>query len=327
MASSEFFGDNPILCAAVQCLAIPTAENADSGFGRSPTYSAYKGRIVILLHRIILRGAVVYLWIASAFGIGALAGVAVSSRFFSAAMKESERERDFTQASDRNIILHAFRRELGNWIVRRSADRFRTLCKVVFAEAADLLKADTAKQTEIYRDIVARRENYQDFDFFGTRDYVLYDDAGFSGLDEAGACYRDIVIFQTALSSLFPHWKRFNPVDGFRADHLDDYIRRIADTRFMRRVERAVEDYRIFEKGREAGNSVYSYETPSLTVRRVSHFAEIRYGVHFKDTDEYGLYGVFVPDHADRPIAGAYRSDATFQREEPLNALSEDVSA
>ena len=63
------------------------------------------------------------------------------------------------------------------------------------------------------------------------------------------------------------------------------------------------------------------YETHTLAVFRVPHFAEIRWGFHFKDTDEYGLYGAFYADDRDKPYEQYYRSDRMFEAQAHLDHL------
>jgi hypothetical protein len=65
------------------------------------------------------------------------------------------------------------------------------------------------------------------------------------------------------------------------------------------------------------------YETATFSVRQVPHFAEIRYGVHFNNTDESGLYTVFYGDRDD-PYIGFYRSDAGFTKEINLDDIPID---
>jgi hypothetical protein len=43
-----------------------------------------------------------------------------------------------------------------------------------------------------------------------------------------------------------------------------------------------------------------------IAVSYVHHFAENRYGFHFKDTDEFGLYGSFYDDSRDKTYPLVY---------------------
>lgn len=47
-------------------------------------------------------------------------------------------------------------------------------------------------------------------------------------------------------------------------------------------------------------------------------------GFHFKDTNEYGLFGLCVADKDDRVFEGFYRSAKDFETEEYLHGLVTD---
>jgi hypothetical protein len=66
-----------------------------------------------------------------------------------------------------------------------------------------------------------------------------------------------------------------------------------------------------------------SYETDVLAVSYVPDFLQSRYGFHFKDTDEFGLYTLFVDDN-DKTYLGFYRSDREFEAEIILHYLHID---
>jgi hypothetical protein len=100
--------------------------------------------------------------------------------------------------------------------------------------------------------------------------------------------------------------------------HLETYIRQFKDARFEYRLKEAMQEFHGY---RNNTNDDLSYTTDRFSVRPVPHFAELRYGIHFTDTDEYGLYTFFLADNREKPYIGFYRSDAAFQKEIPLDAL------
>jgi len=59
------------------------------------------------------------------------------------------------------------------------------------------------------------------------------------------------------------------------------------------------------------------FETAHLAAYNVSHFAESRVGFHFRDIEEYGLYGFFA-GNGDEFFESYYRSDRTFKTETNL---------
>jgi len=99
--------------------------------------------------------------------------------------------------------------------------------------------------------------------------------------------------------------------------HLEKYVQRFKDTRFKNRLKDAIREFRVYESNKAPEPL---YETAAFSVRRVRHFAELRYGVHFKDTGEFGLYTVFNDDPGERYI-GFYRSDAAFEKEIVLDDI------
>jgi hypothetical protein len=67
---------------------------------------------------------------------------------------------------------------------------------------------------------------------------------------------------------------------------------------------------------------------PHFSVRWVPGFGDTRYGVHFKDTNEFGLYTIFFY-HDDRepdkePSEDFYRSNANFDEEIYLDDIRID---
>jgi hypothetical protein len=100
--------------------------------------------------------------------------------------------------------------------------------------------------------------------------------------------------------------------------HLEEYVEKIKDTKFRQRLVAAVEE---FYARRGGGGLTSGYETDLLAVRYVHHYAETRYGVHFKDTGEFGLYSYFYDDRKDKTYERYYRSDREFIAEIALDNL------
>ncbi|WP_210316749.1 hypothetical protein [Bradyrhizobium sp. CIR3A] len=72
---------------------------------------------------------------------------------------------------------------------------------------------------------------------------------------------------------------------------------------------------------RELGPGEPVYVTNALAVFQLPHYAETRYGFHFKDTDEYASTAPFFADNRDRPYESYYRSDRMFEAETGLDHL------
>ena len=109
----------------------------------------------------------------------------------------------------------------------------------------------------------------------------------------------------------------FTTTSDKELEHLQEYARRIIDTKFKHQLKRAMAEFRTFQK--YAPDNLGIIETPEFTIRRVSQYAEIRYGIQLKATNEFGLYGVFVADDG-KEFENYYRSDEEFKLEKILDA-------
>lgn len=166
----------------------------------------------------------------------------------------------------------------------------------------------------------------------GTRDHVLYADGlSMNSYDEVERHFRDIIRFQALQIALNENWGAINwgrtsATSGDDLAHLEKYVQRFKDTRFKNRLKNAIDEFYAYRRGKDNGLALGAeealYETATFSVCRVPHFAEVRYGIHFKDTDEFGLYGMFVFDEPDKePHSHFHRSDAGFEKESYLDDI------
>jgi hypothetical protein len=98
------------------------------------------------------------------------------------------------------------------------------------------------------------------------------------------------------------------------------------DTRLYRNIKAGMREYHFREREQDfwrAKDGELLFETAHLEAFGVSHLAESRVGFYFKDTQEFGLYGIFVGNDDD-VIESYYRTDRTFQQEEMLLPTDED---
>lgn len=223
------------------------------------------------------------------------------------------------QAHDRMNYLSVLRRELANFLIWHDPDRYVRLYSLVHAEtepvkdlAPESLRARLAGMCEKY-------PNYQDFDLIGTREYVLYGDTLTGAFEEVEQRYRDIAMFQALMIARIKSWKYFRATDAQELEHLKRYAKHVHDTKLQRRLEQAVREHYIWEAGKDAGPDDH-YESQDFSVCRVWHFAENRFGIEDKKMHQFGLYGFFVADDG-RIFKSYFRSDATFEREQHLDAL------
>lgn len=228
-------------------------------------------------------------------------------------------------ASDRSLVLEILRRELANYLVRYDPDRFLHLYRKARQVENEIDSGDNDLREAQNTLLVKRYPFYADFDLIGTRDHVLYADAfNTHAVDEIEEHYLNLVKFHSLQRAINPDWKfRQAATSEESLNHLQTYVQKIKDTRFKQRFERAVSEF--FDRGEimplviPSGSVVY--ETRILAVYHIDHFAENRYGFHFKDTSEFGLYSSFYDDERDKTYERFYRSDRKFEAETYLDHL------
>jgi hypothetical protein len=126
--------------------------------------------------------------------------------------------------------------------------------------------------------------------------------------------YHDILLFQALQTSLDKSWPAFAVASGKEFEHLKEYARQIIDSKFKEKLKRVVAEIYMLK-----AHDLNVFETPEFNARHISHYAENRYGIHLKSTDEYGLYGFFVADDG-KIFESYYRSDAEFTKVEVLHS-------
>lgn len=231
------------------------------------------------------------------------------------------------QAHDRNNLLNTWRREIANILVWRDPDRYLNLYRTLHTETSAYKSWKSAALQAKFDELCKKHPNYEDFDAFRTRLHVLYPDArSWQSDEELEAKFSDITRFQAILCTKDHKWRLFAAVSESDIQHLSEYVLKIRDTKFRLRLERAISDYYVWRAGKETetmdaeAEMMDVYEYGGTTVRHVHHFAENRYGIHFKDTNEFGLYTFFVFDDG-RISHSYYRSDQTFEVNDVLDVL------
>ncbi|WP_262298999.1 hypothetical protein [Microvirga sesbaniae] len=230
-------------------------------------------------------------------------------------------------AQDRALALAALRRELANVLIREDPDRFLRVAERARQTDLDIQKADNANRQARRKVLTDRIPYYTDFDIVGTHDHVLYADAlSWRSFEDIEQHYLAIVEFHALQHAMEEHWKDLPATSERALEHLREYVRKIKDTRFKRRIIEAEKEYFAYRQGLDEGSGTTiltrgreRYETRQLAVLPVPHVAESRLGIHFKDTDEYGIFSVFYGD--DKTFYSQYRSNATFEKETYLDTL------
>ena len=92
------------------------------------------------------------------------------------------------------------------------------------------------------------------------------------------------------------------------------------DIRLYERIQDGMREYDARtekERFREAQNGQLLFETEKMSAFHVDHPIQTRVGFHFKDINEFGLYG-FLAGDGDEFQESYYRSDRAFVTEELL---------
>jgi hypothetical protein len=274
-----------------------------------------------LLIGIVIIGAVLFF----VFGFGAKAGVRVAkdTRNFASCDVQT------AQAHDRNNLLNAYRREIANVLVWSDPDRYLEFYRTLHAEVSTYKKWKIDALQAKHDELANKFPQYEDFDAFGTRLHVLYADTRGSWSDDLAARFADITRFQTLACATY--WKDSatwfgGPTSASDLDHLTKYIPKIKDTKFALRLERAIDDYHVWCEGKcgrphwDSPIEEQTFTYRNVVVRPIESFGGSRYGVHFRDTNEHGLYSFYLFDDG-RISHSYYRSDAAFQNERRLDPL------
>lgn len=255
---------------------------------------------------------------ASVFALAA--GVWVGTKASASATRSALGRAETSQAHDRHNYLSVLRRELANLLIWRDPDRYLRLYELVHAQ----LQSNSESRLDMLRSrlsgLCEKYPHYSDFDALGTRDYVLYlDAADMLNIEDLERRYQDIVTFIALSIVTDKEWQFFHATSDKELVHLRSYVQRIKDTLLRARLEQAIHERYI---GARAENADFdsAFETAEYSVRHVHHFAETRFGIYVKKTNDFGIYGIFYADDG-RKFEKYYRSDPTFEKEQRLHVL------
>ncbi|HXQ47912.1 MAG TPA: hypothetical protein VN806_14940, partial [Caulobacteraceae bacterium] len=238
---------------------------------------------------------------AVAAGVGLLVGLAVgsamvarlASRQLGAVSQQFDKEVR-GRAGDRNRLLQMFRRELANWLVRCDPDRYARVLSEARSAEAQIAEASSDDQRRQLAEITDRFKQYDDFDLAARWDWVtLGDGLSHLGLDEVADHYLTIVRFQALSRSLDPDWRDViwqfpDLTDEQRSERCARYLQRLNDSRLKKRAMETMRYFRFYQAGGSAAGGMHmELENEAFSVRPVRHFAETRWGIHFKDTEEF----------------------------------------
>ncbi|SFO17649.1 hypothetical protein SAMN05216330_10291 [Bradyrhizobium sp. Ghvi] len=217
------------------------------------------------------------------------------------------------EANDR--YLEVLQRELANIIARDNPDRMIALYRKAQAQEREMLKADKARVQAELAALTHKYPVYEDFDKIGTKHFVPYSGEPLWGEEgELSDAYLDISKF--LILGRIQDGRSYRPV--FPEDDEKSFRRcmqELKDQTFRASLNDAVDKYYLARRVAEQSDSqMHDYEDQQIGVFHLPSYADVRYGIHLKKTDEYGVYSFFV--HDDGKISSRYaRSDATFQNE------------
>lgn len=257
-------------------------------------------------------------WGTVAIGVACLiAGFLFGSKAALSTFHDKFARHNAGRTEDRAAFLTTVRRELGNLLIWEDPMRFKDLYARLHAETSSYKFWKPGALQDAYDQIAKRYPNFGDFDVLGVRTYVLYPTARALLSDEDLAShYADLTRFVALLAATEADWRQYSPTSEDEVRHLDKYARSVLDTKFKLRLQRAIQDLYVWLSADDTGDRAFDRQLYS--VQRVNHFAENRYGVHLKDTNEHGLYSFFVSDEG-KIYHSYYRSDPTFQSEKWLD--------
>ena len=235
--------------------------------------------------------------------------------------------KDNKHEADKLLLLTTLCRELANYMIRRDPKRFLAVYKKGRA-AAEMANGTVSGESKkaLLKMLSDKYPFLSNFDIVQVRDYVLYEDAlSHFPPEDIEQTYIDIVQFK-ALGNSLKWWYDITDFEN-EEDHLGRYVQRIEDTILQQKLHLAIGQYydsRNNENDSHLEKDAYGkiFDCSWFALHRLSHKMENRYGIYFKDTDNYGIYSSFIYDNG-RMSESYYRSDQSFVLEEPLDALLE----
>src|SRR5580698_9047523 len=118
-----------------------------------------------------------WIWFAGAAILVFFVGARVGARSEQKSQATRLNELALNMASDRDLGLAMFRRELANYLVRTDPDRFLRLYRKARAAENAIEEADLDTRKAELTIITKKYPMYSDFDLVNTRGHVLYADA------------------------------------------------------------------------------------------------------------------------------------------------------
>jgi hypothetical protein len=261
------------------------------------------------------------------FAAGVLAGYA-----FRPKGKQESRSQDAitssrASASDRSNLLHAYSRELSNYLVQLNPDRYYTVYSRALDEQEKLFALDKTTREAQLQILTERYPVYDNFDFISTRPYVIYGETleRYSA-DDIEEHFLNLVKFHSLQRAASEDWRLLMPMlNQNELNHLAGYVRQVKDTKFKQRLKQAVREFSAARRSELTDFQIPDdnklYESAEMAVYKLYDIAESMEGFWFKNTNDYGIHSAFYGDKIGEVYESFYRSDRTFEKREVLHTL------
>lgn len=243
-----------------------------------------------------------------ALGVGAAAAWKLAEN-----SRKSEIYRiEHIQAKDHSRYLDVLRRELANHLLRHDSSRFLRSYRERHVELSNY---KDRQKVALKAELLTLCEKYpylEDFDIVAVRPHVLYDDAlSWRAYDDVLDHYWAICRLKKLNSLLNQHWEYIDVTSDEDLAHCEEYVRKLEDARFAKRLDQAVDTYYRF---REA--PLEFFENDFVSITPIPQFEGLGWGIYFKDTKEYGIRTMYSFDDPDRkPLVSYFRSDYRFEKQ------------
>ncbi|MGJ5149395.1 hypothetical protein [Bradyrhizobium sp. HKCCYLR1023] len=259
------------------------------------------------------------------FAMGALAGYGFRPKAKPASQDTSVSSR--ASAIDRSNLLHAYLRELSNYLIEANPDRYYTVYNRALVEQEKLFAADAKVREAQLLILTERYPMYENFDFISTRPYVLYlETLERNSEDDIEEHFFNLVRFHSLMRAASEEWRMQMPMLSKKEEeHLYNYVQKVKDSKFKERLKQAVHEYDVARFSKSPSFDTHDgdkvYESREFAVYKLYDIAESMEGYWFKDANEYGIHSAFYGDKAGEVYEHWYRSDRTFEKRELLHTL------
>lgn len=246
----------------------------------------------------------------------------VSATLNNLASSNNSNKQSYEQINERLINLQdhfisVLRRELAIYLIKKDDEQFKkTFYKLI--EYENEMERQVDRVLVEYKAIISKYPNFQDFDVIGVRHFVMYDSDGnnsiYIDIDTALDAYSDFSKL-LILNRLIEGHCLGSPLTNSPYKLKDDFkiyndievkifqknIKEFIDSKFRNRLTEAMNRYEnkyyntededlskliTFDPEKERSYKDRNYEIHEL--KKEGYFC-CPFGVHLKDTDEYGL--------------------------------------